>query len=318
MDVSSGLEDELLRRASIELNDGSIIWQQREVELPVTFPILGGDDQQHVIIRGHIDGLHQQSDTIIEAKALSTHNYDLYVTGGLDALGSLGKKYKVQGAIYGFATERKVRFVVGEKVRVIPEGTVIDNDDPHPTVATRDIWNIGRVDVGPPIDPSTLHSLDAIIAKVRTIENHASRDELPDCDGNCREGDPYSESHLFAGPTPGDDRLLELIIRRDELKQLLGEEPDPKKDKPGWGILGELAEVVDEIKTDYGDERETKKYTVGPFSVSIVANKGREYIDSYWLKKNHPDIAASATKLGRPFQSLIVKRAKSDKGERDE
>lgn len=307
MDASGGLEEEVLRRFSIEMASSEIIWKQKMVEMQMD--VVWGEDitvnVTPVIIRGHLDAMYQLDDSILEVKVFGDNYWDRWKSGGYDALpNQLGEKYKVQQAVYGFATQRKVRFVVGHKGKLAT---------PHGDGSFD--WVIDEVDIGPPVDPSELKSLDWIQNRIATIEDFAARDELPDCTHNCRESDPYGESHLFAGPEQGDDRLEQLVRRRDELKDILGEEPDEKKKRPGSGLLGELALIQDEIKTDYGHPTEKRAYTVGPFTVTIVANKGREYLDRGWLKRNHPDVEASAVRLSKPFSTLIVKRVKGDKGE---
>lgn len=290
MDASSGLEDVILNRIIAELG-GELIWQQKEVELKVAASVESGDriDNQVVVIRGHIDALRQDDDTIIEAKALGPANFAKYNKNGLSALGKLGDKYRWQGSVYGHATGRRVRFVIGEKVET-------KNEDGSST------WGINQLIIEPAVEAESLVPLQEICDRVRLIEDFASRDFLPDCDQKCTEWDPYSESHLFPSPEEGSEELLVKLTRYSELREMLGD-----ADK-GTGLLGELEDIKEYIKQEYGDARETKKITAGPFSVSVVAQKGREYIDRKWLQKNHPDIADAATRIGTPFMQVVVKK----------
>lgn len=287
MDASSGLENVILNRIIAELG-GELIWQQKEVELKVAASVESGDriDNQVVVIRGHIDALRQDDDSIIEAKALGPANFAKYNSGGLEALGNLGKKYTWQGAIYGHATGRKVRFVIGEKVKV---------EDPVG-------WHIDNLIIEPPVDPQSLVPLEEIVARVQEVERYAAEDVLPECTDGCREGDPYSESHVYPSAELGGEELESKLLRYSELKNLLGD-----ADK-GTGLLGEYEDIKEWVKQEYGDERETRKVTVGPFNVTVVANKGQSRVDSKWLRKSHPDIYEQALVPGRPYRTLIVKR----------
>lgn len=120
MDASSGLEDECIRRFGIEMASSDVIWQQKEVELSVCNHPDGEPNVPNavVIVRGHIDGMSMYDDTILEVKALGEGNWAKWIDGknvheSLANLGTLGDKYRIQAALYGHATERRVRFVIG-------------------------------------------------------------------------------------------------------------------------------------------------------------------------------------------------------------
>lgn len=280
MEASSSLESEIVRRVETELGDGKVIWQQKRVELLVELtkgPIiadLGGPvdnkDSMTVIIRGHIDGLHQQSDSIIEIKALGPANFKKYNEGGgLPALGKLGEKYAMQAAVYGHATNRKVRFVIGEKVKVSertgPGGIGEENEVTG--------WDIDRLIIEPAVSPESLVPLTDIYDRIRTIEDYASRDELPECTSGCREGDPYGEVHIFAPVNQGDDDLEVLLSEYDSVVSAIKNLEDEK---------GSLRERLIE---EYGPG----KYAAGIFSARIEKVKSSRF-DVSWVKKSHPDI----------------------------
>lgn len=293
LDASSGLEDTIINRLAADHNVVPI-WQQKTVELPIEVICEGPDGKfpAKVLIRGHLDLADRVTDDIIEAKALGPANFEKYNSGGLAALGTLGQKYAVQAGVYGHATQRRVRFAIGEKLKDEETGE----------------FSIGRVIYEPAVNAESLITRDLIELRVRTIEEFAAIDELPACDMGCRENDSYGEVHLLNSPEQGDDDLLVKLIRYNELKEILGD-----ADK-GTGLLGELEDIKEYVKQEYGDARETRKVTVGPFTASIVAQKGREFIDRKWLQKNHPDIADAATRIGSPFMQLIVKKAQSNDG----
>lgn len=273
MDASSGLEDKIVRRVETELGDGKVIWTQKRVELPVSIlcrcqessdgtggfvhDVIGEHHMPGPIIRGHIDGLHQQSDCILEIKALGPANFKKYNEGGgLPALGKLGEKYAMQAAVYGHATGRKVRMVVGEKIKK-DDGT----------------FEVGEVIIDHPREPHFLFPLEAIHSRIRTIEDYASRDELPECTAGCREGDPYGEVHIFAPVNQGDDDLELLLSEYDSVVSRIKNLEDEK---------GSLRERLIE---QYGPG----KYAAGIYSARIEKVKSSRF-DVSWVKKSHPDI----------------------------
>lgn len=285
MDVSAALEDEILEKLQKEF-----IWRQKTVELGVgiSFDTEDTTESRKVIVRGHIDALEQDSDCIVDVKVLSEANYSAYEDGGLKALGKLGTKYLWQGAVYGHATGRKFRFGLGLKVK---------NDKGE--------WNIVRVRLTDPMDPEEMVPLATIQDRIRTIESYAERDELPDCTDGCREGDSYSECHIFFAPAQGDDETHEKLVRYLELKELLGsDDKDPNKRK---GLLGEYEDIKDWMKETYGNWRTTEKVTSGPITASVIPNKGREGLDTKRLRKELPSIYEQYIRFGDPFYTLIVK-----------
>lgn len=288
LDASSGLEDTIINRLAADHNVVPI-WQQKTVELPVEVICEGPDGKfpAKVLIRGHLDLADRVTDDIVEAKALGPSNFEKYNSGGLAALGTLGQKYAVQGGVYGHATQRRVRFAIGEKLKNAETGE----------------FSIGRVIYEPPVDASSLITRDLIELRVRTIEEFAAIDELPACDMGCRENDSYGEVHIFQSAAIGGPDLVAKLARIEELNDILGTDDRKKRS----GLLGEREDLKDAVKAEYGDDYETRKVTAGPFTVTVVANKGREYIDSKWLKTNHADIAAQATKIGQGFRTLLIK-----------
>lgn len=261
MNASSGLEDEIVRRVETELGDGKVIWQQKRVELEV--PDLLAIPDVLAIVRGHIDGLHQQSDSIVEIKALGPANFKKYNEGGgLPALGKLGEKYAMQAAVYGHATDRKVRLVIGEKVkRATPHGDGSFD------------WEVGEVIIEPAVSPESLVPLADIYDRIRTIEDYASRDELPECTAGCREGDPFGEVHIFAPVNQGDEDLELLLSEYDSVVSRIKNLEDEK---------GSLRERLIE---EYGPG----KYAAGIYSARIEKVKSSRF-DTSWLKKSHHDI----------------------------
>lgn len=316
MEASGSLEDEVLRRAGVEMADGGFIWQQRKVDL-----VVPGDKVETaastpsgnaagpsgaIIVRGHIDALHQQSDTIVEVKVFGDDNWNKWTSGAntqdsLDNLGTLGWKYRVQAAVYGHATGRRVRFIVAHKVgRLI--GTPTNERE----------WSIDEVDIGPPLDPSSLYTLDAIRDRIAFIEDHASQDLLPDCDQSCTEWDDVFGCHIFER-VKGDETDELLIDRYIELRELLGSVGE-KDGTKRWGLLGEYEDIKDHFKKAYGLSSGTNKLDIGGVRVSVVWSDGREYVDGRALKKERPDVYEEYVRPGKGYHSLIVGKKT---GERD-
>jgi hypothetical protein len=313
LDASGGLEDETIRRFTIEMASSDVIWRQKMVELVVPTP---NCEYEQVIVRGRIDGMYQLDDSILEVKNFGDNYFEKWHDGynrggvleGLDVLpGFLGQKYRVQGGIYGHAAERKVRYVIGHKVKKLGDEDLV-------TGVTDETWVIEEIDISPPIVPNDLYPLADLHARIQFIEECAANDELPECDQNCREGDPYGESHFFAGPKKGDDDDLSKMIRMDELRELLGSKGEDDGTKR-WGLLGEYEDLKDYFKNSYGNQQHTEKVTAGPFTASVVPYKGRMTVDAKWLKKSHPDIYDQSLKPGRPYFMVTVKKAKSEQGE---
>lgn len=297
MDSSAGLEEEVIRLYENETNH-QVIWRQKEFDLDVGnqpgYLVVWADGHKR-IIRCHVDGLDQNDDVITEVKTFGDNNWNAFNSGGLDALpNDLGHKYRWQAAVQGYASGRDVRFVVGHKVRD-EEGN----------------WSVSEIIREPAVPASELVTVAEIIGKIQTVEDFASRDELPDCDGGCREGDPYSEVHLFEGYQTGDEELLTLLDEFDILRNELGAEAS--RDKPGWGKLGRMQEVKDAIKDMCG----VGKYAVGPYTARVSENKGQERVDGAWLKKNYPDVHASSLRLGKPYLVLNVKGTRQERDEED-
>jgi hypothetical protein len=186
--------------------------------------------------------------------------------------------------IYGHATERKVRLVVGHKVKwEMKDGT----GTRHPE---GDKWEIDQVDISPPMDPSDLYPLSDLHARIQFIEECAAKDELPPCDSNCREGDPYSEAHLFEGPKQGGDELLEWLVEYDCARDAI-EEWTKRKDHARERIIEEFG---------------IGKYTAGPYSARVEHVKPTQRVDSKKLKKSYPDIWEECSTWGAPTIRLTV------------
>lgn len=310
MDASSGLEEVLLRRTAAELH-GDLIWEQKEVELkihisPVELPVteVKLSESPLVIVRGHIDAMYQDGDEIIEAKALGDKLFGLFEDGynaegvlrALYNMGPIGDKYRWQLAVYGYATGRKVRFAIGHKVKItVPDslGMQVDRVSPDPTTS----WAIEEVIVTEPIDPESLVPLATIIDRIREIEEHAARDELPPCDMGCKEGDPYSEAHIFASATPGDADLENLLARYSAISDIIKQATDEKDS------------IRDQLIEQYG----TGKHTAGVFNMNIIKVMSQRF-DTKWLKKTMPDVYDQGL---IPSESVRV-NVTTAKGERDD
>lgn len=293
MAASAAREDEgveLYEKAS----GHTVVDQQKRVEL--TLPI---HNEAHadivgvspVLIRGHMDGVDEQDLCVVEVKWLSGTNFARYDLGGLANLGYLARKYRIQRNVYGLAVGKGIRMVICNKHAEGEEDLLI---------------------IDPPLDqpPYMPDDVDRreLERIVQTVEVHAEQDWLPDCDADCKQGDAYSECHIFEGPTIVDDANLEkLLLRHQELKILLGS--DDKNPEKRGGLLGEFADIKDELKS-LGNDMATERFAVGKFNLTVVANKGRESVDSYFLRKNYPDVYAESLKLGSPYRTVIVKKAK--------
>jgi hypothetical protein len=317
MDASSGLEDEIIRRFKIEMASDEVIWQQKEVELPV-YLNYNTPTEPTVIVRGHLDGLYQLDDSILEIKALGDTNWNKYMgaaelkgtMAGLDALGTLGDKYRLQLGCYGHATERKVRLVVGHKVKRAPkpDSTACQISDGRDNYCTMPVhhddvdhvfypsWGIEEVDISPPMDPSDLYPLSDLHARIQFIEECAAKDELPECTSGCREGDPYSECHIFEGPQKGDQELETLLASYASVK----------------GQIDDLSQRKDDIREAIIQSYGIGKWTAGPYSARIEHVKPTERLDTKRLRKEMPDVAAQYTTFGQPTIRLTVTGGKGD------
>lgn len=274
MNASAALEDKAIEEYRRQTGH-DVIWQQKRVELDV---------MDKVVVRGHIDGLDQTTDEILEVKAMSATNFANYEAGGLDAMKPYTRKYKWQGAAYGHATERRVRYVILNKQPEKADGEPVINYDAV-------------------YDPEELVPRQEIVDRISFILSCAEADELPDCDADCRESDPYGECHIFESVKEGDAELLTLLARHQELVAILG-----SADK-GTGLLGEKEAIRERIKEEYGQG----KHVVGPFTANIVQKRGAERINTKRLRKERPDVAEEFMEIGAPSVQLIVTG-----GERDE
>lgn len=269
MDASSALEEKAIAEYRRQTGH-DVIWQQKEVTLPIN----------NVIVRGHIDGLDRITDEILEVKCFSSRNFEAYCDRWLDApiLAHLRRKYIWQGAVYGHATGRKVRYVIYNKQADTKDDASV-------------LINYDHV-----FDPADLVDMEKITRRIKFIERCAEEDELPDCDAGCRESDPYGECHIFEGVKEGDSDLLTILARYQELKGILGSAE--KK----TGLLGEMEDLKEHIKSEYGEG----KWVVGPFTANIVRKKGASRLNTKALRKDHPDIVEAYTKIGTPVVQLIV------------
>lgn len=262
MDASSALEDSAYEGLSI-LTGGTVIWQQKTVELDIP--------SHDVIIRGHIDGLWQEEDDIIEVKWLSQRNFDLYNSRGLDGLGNLGVKYFWQGAIYGHATSRNIRFVIGNK-NALPDASWAD-----------------RLIIAPAVDPSTLVSIEQIRARISDIERYAADDEYPDCVQGCTEWDSYGHIHIFDSPTQGSDELKDLLDLHYELKMQIDE------------LTMQKDAIAESIKQSYAEG----KYTAGPYTMNLYRVNPTRF-DKKAAEKVYPGIIEICTVPGTSYVGMKV------------
>lgn len=266
MDASSELENEAIT-ALTNTRGGDVIWEQKRVEKKVA-------SASGVLIRGHIDGLWQQDDTIIEVKSLGRHNFDAYNSGDLEGLGSLGLKYRWQGAFYGHATSRKVRFVIYNKQAT--DGERERGDD---------------LLVSQAYDPEELVAWQEIVDRVGEVERYAAVDELPECDRGCTRSDAYGHTHIFASSVMlGDDELEGMLARHHKLSVQMDE------------LKIEKDELSDAIKNQYGPGL----HVVGRYKAQIVQTKGTVRLDSKKLKLERPDVYEEFTVMGMPQVRLTV------------
>lgn len=265
LDRSSEAEEEAI--IAFERQTGQdVLWQQKRVEL---------DAMDKLIIRGHIDGLAQVWDDIVEVKNFGTYLFEKYDRGGLDALGSLGIQYRWQGAIYGHATDRKVRFVVRNKDSLDEEQIIIE----------------------PAVAASQLVPLGEILERINQVENYAALEEYPDCDRGCSRGSAYSHIHVFPDIAMGDAELESKLVRYHNISESLRELEDAKK------ILG------DEIKREYA----AGTHVAGEYKMQIVHAKGTR-LDTKALKKDMPEVY-EAYQMPNPVVRLTVSRTGGDSGQ---
>lgn len=235
MDASSEAERKALDAFIAErTKTATVIWQQKRVELPF----------EGASIVGHIDGLHQEEDTILEVKSFGATLFDAYDRGGLDALGSLGITYRWQAAIYGHALERPVRFLIFNKVS-------------------------GELIVEPPVGAADLVPLGDIQNRLLAVEDFASRDEYPACDRGCTRGQAYSHVHLFDPVTIGNSNLTAKLDRYYSLDQTIKELTDQKKEladelkgsyPPGQYVAGGYKAVISKVNTGRFDTTALRKH----------------------------------------------------------
>lgn len=275
MDASSDAESMAVKELERQTG-GTVIWQQKRVELD---PRSSHTDPP-VLIRGHIDGLWQEEDTIIEIKSLSQRNFDIYNTKGLSGLGWLGEKYRWQAGIYGHATQRNVRMVIFNKASL--ENPELDS-----------------LIIDPAMPADTFVTMDLIRARISDIERYAADDEYPDCVQGCTEWDSYGHIHIFDSPTQGDQELEDLIRQHYFLKMQVDE------------LTMQRDVLADTIKESYGpplNAEKPNKYTVGPFSVSIY-NVHPTRFDKAALKRKYPELVEEYTISGTSYQGMKVSGA---------
>lgn len=265
MDASSAGES-LIIDAYCRERGHTVIWQQKEVELVI-------QESPRIVVRGHIDGLDQEDDDVIEVKFLGPSNWEKYNNGGLDGLGMLGLKYKWQGAIYGWSLTRPVRYVIAEKVTDKTTGEV----------------TVGDLIIEPPVWPGDLVLRADIEDRALTVEEAAEIDEFPPCDRNCREGDAFSHVHMFDTPTVHGEDLFNLLQRDEQLALQI------------TSLQADREELRDAIKEQYG----VGKHTAGPYTASIVEVRPTKF-DKRGLKRDHPEIVEAYTVPGQPYVRLSV------------
>lgn len=273
LDASAGLEDEVIAMYIAKHSHGEVIWRQKEVELPIA---------EGVIVRGHIDGLDQQDDEIIEVKALGDRYFELYNNGGFEALGVVGLHYRWQGAGYGHATHRQVRFVIGHKA----EG--------------KDGWVIDELIVEPAVDPETLVPLNEILSRIASIEHHAGIDVYPDCDRKCSKSEPFAHIHVFDPVTLGGSDLEAMLERYDNMQSTIDE------------IVVEKEKLGQEIKKQYGKGT----HVAGSFKAILLPNKG-EKCNTKRLKQERPDVYEEFLEPYDYGLRLQVKSSAAKRGEQD-
>lgn len=263
MDASSEAEDLAIQEFE-KVTGGTVIWQQKKVELclPANLPV--------ILIRGHIDGLWQQEDDIIEIKSLSARNFEIYNRRGLEGLGWLGEKYKWQAAVYGFATQRLVRMVVYNK------GHDPQSDEPC-------------IIIDPAMPADSFVPLEGIRDRILAVEQFASEDMYPDCTQKCSEYDAYGHIHLFASPTAGDDELTNLLNMHYELKMQVDE------------LTAQRDAIAETIKQSYSEG----KYTAGPYAMNLTRVEPTKF-DKDGLKKRYPELVEEYTVPGTPYTRMTI------------
>lgn len=263
MDVSSELEDVAI--AEYRKRTGHpVIWQQKTLEL----------DLGTVVIRGHIDGMDQPDDDLLEVKWLSGRNFDLYNRGGLDALGNLGLSYKGQAAIYGHSVKRDIRFVIGNK-----EGSPNDPDNE---------WLI----IEPPVTAESLVPLAEIEERMAQVLDCALNDVIPDCDRGCSKNEAYAHVHIFPAVNMGGAELEEKLARIAALdkviKALTGDDKHQVIEEaisitipPG----PTLSALKDAVKQECG----TGTHIAGRYK-AIISPMGGVNLATKEFKKRYPEI----------------------------
>lgn len=268
MDASSDAESAAVTELERQTG-GTVIWQQKTVELD---PRSSHTDPP-VLIRGHIDGLWQEEDTIIEIKSLSQRNFDIYNTKGLSGLGWLGEKYRWQAGIYGHATQRNVRMVIFNKASL--ENPELDS-----------------LIIDPAMPANTFVTMDLIRARIADIERYAAEDEYPDCTQGCTEWDSYGHIHIFDSPTQGSDELKDLLDQHYDLKMTIDE------------LTMQKDAIADTIKQSYAEG----KYTVGPYTMNLYRVNPTRF-DKKAAEKVYPGIIEICTVPGTSYTGMKISGA---------
>lgn len=263
MDASSDAESVAVTELERQTG-GTVIWQQKTVELPV---IYGSDG---VRIRGHIDGLWQEEDDIIEIKSLSKRNFDIYNTKGLPGLGWLGEKYRWQAGIYGHATQRNVRMVIFNKA-------FLENPE------------LDSLIIDPAMPAAFFVSMDLIRARIADIERYAAEDEYPDCVQGCTDWDAYGHIHIFDSPIQGSDELKDLLDQHYDLKMTIDE------------LTMQKDAIAETIKQSYAEG----KYTAGPYTMNLYKVRPSRF-DKAGLKKRYPELVEEFTVPGTEYTAMKV------------
>lgn len=257
MDASSSVEATTIA-AYVRETGHEVVWQQKEVELEV---VAYESDQPLVIVRGHIDGLDKVTDDILEVKSLGLDLFAKWNSGGVDALGMLGLKYKWQAALYGHATNRNVAFVIGEKLR--------DSENAE--------FSIGNIIREPAVSPESLVPSEEIDQRIATIEEHVANDTYPDCDRGCTNWDAYGHIHIFEGPTIHSDGDLEELLELYDAARVAEEDAKDKKN-----------EIRAKVIEAYG----VGKHATGKFNARVEKVNGQRF-DTTAFKKHHRDLYES-------------------------
>lgn len=262
MDVSSELEDVALKEYRNRLAH-PVIWQQKTLEL----------DLGEVIIRGHIDGLDQIDDDLVEVKWLSGRNFKLYSEGGIDALGNLGVAYKGQAAIYGHSAARDIRFVIGNK-----EGSPESEEE----------WLI----IEPPVSAESLVPLAEIEERMFKALEHAREDDIPECDRKCSKNEAYAHVHIFDSVKMGDAELEEKLARFSALdkviKALLGDEKHQVIEE-AISITIPPGPTLDALKNELKQEYGNGTHPAGRYK-AIISPMGGTNFAAASFKKDYPDL----------------------------